>query len=167
MQLFCLRVCTSSFVNSNLNSTLYLQFTHYSGCWFRYMRVKNNVFFLHQYMQECVYSMSQLKTAWPNAFFGGFTQHLLAQSNGEKISGVLKFFQYAPSGGWVYLARMFQFGDILGHFFFLTFWAFRELPFLTNISVCQHINLCGGHISHNYLYSIFLDSIEKSSSFVI
>ena len=91
-------------------------------------------------MQECVYSMSQLKTAWPNAFFGRFTQHLLAQSNGEKISGVLKFFQYAPSGGWVYLARMFQFGDILGHFLdilgilgvldilggFVTFWAFWD-----------------------------------------
>ena len=102
-------------------------------------------------MQECVYSMSQLKTAWPNAFFGRFTQHLLAQSNGEKISGVLKFFQYAPSGGFC-LARMFPFGDILGHFLnilgisgvldilggFVTFWAFWDFgsSHFTNISVC-------------------------------
>ena len=109
MQLFCLKVCTSSFVNSNLNSTLYLQFTHYSGCWFRYMRVKNNVFFFTLvYARTCI-SMSQLKTAWPNTFFGRFTQHSLAQSSGKEISGALKFFQYAPSGGWVYLARMFHF----------------------------------------------------------
>ena len=66
------RVCTS-FVNSNLNSSLYVsQFTHYSGCCsYRHMRVKNNVFFLHQYMQDRVLSMSQLKTAWPMHFLVG------------------------------------------------------------------------------------------------
>ena len=65
-------------------------------------------FFTLVYARACI-SMSQLKTAWPNTFFGRFTQHSLAQSSGEKISGVLKFFQYAPSGGWVYLARLFHF----------------------------------------------------------
>ena len=40
-------------------------------------------FFTLVYARTCI-SMSQLKTAWPNAFFGWFTQHLLAQSSGEK-----------------------------------------------------------------------------------
>ena len=128
-------------------------------------------FFLHQYMQDRVLSMSQLKTAWPNAFFGRFTQHLFAQSSGEKISGVLKFFQYAPSGGWVYLARMFQFGDLLGPFLdilgilgvldilggFVTFWAFWdfwELPFL-QIFLYASILICVAVISATTIYIQF------------
>ena len=38
-----------------------------------------------------------------------------------------------------------------------TFWDI----FFTDISVCQHINLCDGHISHNYLYSIFLNLLRS------
>ena len=69
--------------------------------------------------------MSQLKTAWPMHFLVGSHNTLLAQSSGKEISGVLKFFNTLPQGG--NLARMFQFGDILGHFFFLQIFLYASI----------------------------------------
>ena len=119
-------IILSSFVNSNLNSTLYLQFTHYSGCWFRYMRVKNNVFFFTLvYARTCI-SMSQLKTAWPNTFFGRFTQHSLAQSSGEKNIWGIEIFPIRFLRGVISreCSNLGTFWDILGALIF------------TDISVC-------------------------------
>ena len=148
------RVCTS-FVNSNLNSSLYVsQFTHYSGCCsYRHMRVENNVFFLHQYMQDRVLSMSQLKTAWPMHFLVGSHNTYLLSLVEKKYLGYWNFSNTLPQGGGFISRECSNLGTFWDIFW--TYWAFWE--FWTFWEVLWHF----GHFgifgsSHFYKYFCML-----------
>ena len=95
------------------------------------------MYFLHQhYARSCIWCVS-VENCLADAFFGRSTHTLDLPSLVEKKHvGYWNTLQYVPSGGGVYLARIFHFG---------------ELPFLTNSTVCQHSSTghSRGHISHN------------------